>query len=164
MCYRINYLAVACKSNAIEESSIDDVSDEVYKDLVEWYFFYETQKAVLESEHSSGEERYEASEWYLDTPQYEKAIEKAKNKEKILPEFIFPNDLFIRRNELTETEDQFLVEIGKLGNLIKVYDWNEEGTGFRLIKEEEFGEILNELKESLEIKDSYNMFQEYWED
>lgn len=154
-------LLAACGGSKIGKSPIDDVSDEVYKDLVEWYFFYETERAVLEGKYSSGKEQMEASEWYMDTPQYEEAVEKAKDYKRMLPEFIFPNDLFIKREELTETEDQFLVKMDKLRYLMKIYDWNEEEERYRIVETEEFEEILAGLKKDLEIKDSYNMFESY---
>jgi len=146
----------ACEKDDLGKTRVDDISDEVYEELVEWYFFYETQKIVtLELDLDS-------IEWYKDTPQYEQAAKNAENY-KARPEHIFPNDLYLRGDDYTETENYYMKKLREFDLSMRVYDWDESGEKLVLLNEEEYEELRDEIKEGLKIKDSDDMFGKYIE-
>jgi hypothetical protein len=128
-----------------KKSTVDGVSDEVYEQLVQFYFFTTTfMDFYLEDELS------ETEEWMEGHELYEQAEEYAKDHDVPHVMSVYPNPLFekYRKNpdNYSETEQEY---IEKMIAYLRT---------FQRLDMEEHEVLKKELKEELQIKDSYNPF------
>ncbi|MBB6453722.1 putative CopG family antitoxin [Salirhabdus euzebyi] len=129
-------------------SKVKGVSDEVYYELVEQYFYLERQMDMLEN---GGLEAF--IDWMKSQEQYKEAEEVAEKEDIVVnPGEVFPNTLlleFMKNRESFSSKETELV--GKIQDMYRLVMRRET---------EEYKMMSEELKEEMQIKDSYNPFDE----
>lgn len=140
-------MCVACASDSPDKSPIDDMSDEVYEQIVQHYFFAKTQLEMLLGE--LGDDIKMDSDWITEHELFEDAQQYAE-KDNLHPVSVFPNPLPVEYiedpSQYTETEQTYIE---------KLLDFMDASSRAEM---EEFERLKKELKDELEIKDSYNIF------
>lgn len=141
------FICVACAKDTPDKSPIDDMSDEVYEQIVQHYFFAKTQLEMLMGE--LGDDIKKDMSWITEHELYEETEKYAKEND-VYHLSAFPNTLHIEYREdpsqFTETEQTYIEKMFDFMNATSRADM------------ESFERLKEEIKEELEIKDSYNMF------
>ncbi len=131
------------------KSQVADVSDEVYEELVQWYFYTVTFMEEFVKYYEDGTKVDVL--WFEDHELYKVAEEYADAHDHILRAIeVFPNPLilnyFRQPDQYTNTEQKYIK---------KMYDFIN---AFQRINVEEYETLKEELKKELHIKNSYNPF------
>lgn len=130
-------------------SKIDGVSDEVYKQLLEFYFYLTTFTDML-IDNVDSEEKSDLS-WHKDHELYEEAIEYVESHdEDIYLLNVFPNPLLYEHHE---NPDNFTEEEAKYIDMIAAY---MEASNRMNLKD--YTKLKADLKEELQIDEADNMF------
>lgn len=136
-------------NDTLEKSKVDGVSDEVYEQLVHFYFYTTTFMEILLDSHER-DEKVDPS-WIEEHELYEQAEAYAKSND-VRAQEVFPNPLFIEyfRNPdaYNKTEQEYIE---------KMYEFIET---FQRVNVDEHEVLKKELKNELNIKDSYSPFDE----
>jgi len=128
-----------------KKSKVDGVSDEVYEQLVQFYFYTIKYMELIEDGNLD-------SEWMKDNEDlYEQAEKYAENHEDVTSlHHVFPNPLYqeysINPDAYSEKEKEYIERM------------SEFTRAFQRIDVEEYEVLKKEVKEELHIKDSYNPF------
>ena len=141
----------ACSKEAtIYQSRVDGVSDEVYKQLVQQYFYMITLTGVLTGEIQS--EELTDRDWYAELDLFKEAEEYAeKNDDITMPMQVFPNPLLYEYRENPESytdEEQTYIET--------MLEFKDAQSRLDL---SEYEPLKKQLKEDLKIEDADNMFK-----
>lgn len=126
------------------KSKVEGMSDDVYEQLVEHYFF------AISLKEASKEEQPNFS-WIEEHAKYEDAMAYFEaSKEPITPLDAFPNPLFIEydknQSAYNEVESAYIKRVKDLSSYFVRED------------EDIFEKYQTELKEEMHIKESYNPF------
>lgn len=137
----------ACSGKTNDASPIDGVSDEVYKQLVQDYFFWSTQTAIILGDV---EMEKEGSKWFTEHELMDDAMTYAEEHEKIdNANSVFPNPLMYEYQEdpdsYSETEQSYIEK------MIEFIDAANRATA-------DYESLKEALKDGLEIDDSDNIF------
>lgn len=129
------------------QSQVDGVSDEVYEELIQWYFFVKiSMEYIVDSDLQT------AVTWYEDHALYETAEKYATEQgDGFLPIDFFPNRLLWEhmkhQDQFSKNEQTYIQKMNQFVNALSGQDV------------ETYDKLQNELKESLKIKESYNPFE-----
>ncbi|MBP1971421.1 hypothetical protein J2Z83_003560 [Virgibacillus natechei] len=141
----------SCASNTADKSDVDGVSDEVYEQLVQQYFFTWTTTEILLDDDFDGKKT--DNSWIIEHELFEDAEQYAKEHDESHPFSFFPNPLLYealgKKDSFTETEQKYIE---------KMEEFYESAS--RLNDMDEYKALQRDLKDSLNIKDSYNPFSE----
>lgn len=133
-----------------EKSKVEGVSDEVYEQLVQFYFYTITFMEMM-LEQQAGEGKIDP-DWMEDHKKlYEQAEEYANNHEDVPnAKQVFPNPLYeeyrVNSDTYSEKEQEYIE---------KMYEFINT---FQRVNVEEYEVLKQDLQEELHIKDSYNPF------
>ncbi|WP_373895125.1 hypothetical protein [Virgibacillus sp. CBA3643] len=143
----------SCANNTADKSDVDEVSDEVYEQLVQQYFFTWTTTEILLDDDFDGQKT--DNSWIIENELFEDAEQYAKEHDEVNPLSVFPNPLLYeyevlgKKDSFTETEQKYIE---------KIEEFSESAS--RLNDMDEYEALQRDLKNSLNIKDSYNPFSE----
>lgn len=130
-------------------SKIDGVSDEVYKQLLEFYFYFTTFTDML-IDNVDNDEKSDMG-WHEDHELYEEAIEYIESHDAdIYLMNVFPNSLLYEHHE---NPDNYTEEEAKYIDMIAAY--MEASSRMNL---ENYTKLKAHLKEDLQIDEADNMF------
>lgn len=130
-------------------SKIDGVSDEVYKQLLEFYFYLTTFTDML-IDNLDNDEKIDMS-WHEDHELYEEAIEYVESQDAdIYLMNVFPNPLLYEHHE---NPDNYTEEEVKYIDMIAAY--LDASSRLNL---EDYTKLKADLKEELQIDEADNMF------
>lgn len=145
----LGLVCIACAKDSPDKSTVDGVSDEVYEQLVQQYFTAKLSYKIITGE--VGGKYKEDSSWVTDHELYDEAEEYA-DAHDIHPFDAFPNPLF---TEYRSNPDQFTEE-----EQVYIEKVNEFYEASSRVDPEEYDRLQEELVDELDIKDSYNIFDE----
>lgn len=135
--------------NATFTSKIDDVSDEVYKQLLEHYFYLTTFTDML-IDNANSDEKSDMS-WHEEHELYEEAIGYVDaHDEDIYLMNVFPNPLLYEHNE---NPDNYTEEETKYIEMIT--DYMDASNRMNL---KDYTKLKAQLKDDLQVDESDNMF------
>jgi hypothetical protein len=133
--------------NNPHKSKVKGVSDKVYYQLVEQYFYNKTLMDIYEDR----KEVDSITEWMKSLDQFEEAEKFAERNDRVYSPFeVFPNPLifdYFTNEEFYTDKEVELIE--------KIMDVT---LAMQRFKKEEYSSLMKELKTELRIKESYNMF------
>lgn len=136
----------ACSSGVKETSPIDGVSDEVYKQLTEMYFYYAGSTDIVLGDAEPGAE---GNEWFTEHDLMDEAEEYAEEHDIEDALQVFPNPLFFEYMDdpdaFSETEQSYIE---------KMDEFYQEASQMS----DKYEELKEEWKDDLEVKDSDNIF------
>jgi len=137
----------ACSGKTDDASPIDGVSDEVYEQLVQNYFFWSTGTDILLGDVEPEEE---GSKWYTEHELMDDAVNYVEEHDEIDNAIsVFPNPLIYKYQEdpdsYSETEQSYME---------KMLEFIEAANRVA----ENYGNLKEALKDDLEIDDSDNIF------
>lgn len=131
------------------KSQVDGVSDEVYEQLVQWYFY----TTIFMGEFMDAQEHESKVDtwWFEDHELYKEAEEYADAHEDVSrPVDVFPNPILLRYfqqpEDYNDTEQQYIESM---------YEFYKT---FQRMNYKEYERLKGKVKEDLHIKDSYNPF------
>lgn len=133
-----------------KKSKVDGISDEVYEQLVQFYFYTITFMEMM-LEQQAGDGNLDP-DWMEDHEKlYEQAEEYANNHADIPnAKQVFPNPLYeeyrVNSDAYSEKEQEYIEKMDEFIN------------SFQRVNVEEYEVLKQDLKEELHIKDSYNPF------
>lgn len=140
---------VACSDDGISKSKVDGVSDEVYEQLLEQYFYLTTFTDML-IDNTESDEKSDMN-WVKEHELYDEAIEYAEAQDDdIYPPSVFPNALLYEHHE--NPEDFSKEEVNYIE---KMLDYMEASNRMEL---ESYTKLKEELKDELKINEKDNMF------
>jgi len=128
-----------------DKSKVDGVSDEVYEQLVQFYFYTIKYMELLEDGNLD-------SEWMKDNEDLYEQAEKYAESHEDVPSLhhVFPNPLYqeysINPDAYSEKEKEYIE---------RMYEFIST---FQRVDVEEYEVLKKEVKEEMHIKDSYNPF------
>lgn len=135
--------------SSVMTSKVDGISDEVYKQLLEFYFYLTTFTDML-IDNIDRDEKSDM-DWHKDHELYEKAIEYVEAQdEDIYLLNVFPNPLLYEHHE---NPDNFTEEEAKYIDMIAAY---MEASNRMNLKD--YTKLKADLKEELQIDEADNMF------
>lgn len=144
----ISIFCIACGKDSPDKSPIDGVSDEVYEQLVQHYFFAKKMMEVLKGE--AGEQYTKGNSWIKEHELYEAAEEYAE-EHSYYTMSVFPNPLLMEHagnhEQFSETEQIYIEKVLEFINASSRADM------------EEYERLKVKVKEELDIKDSYDIFE-----
>lgn len=130
-------------------SKLEGVSDEVYKQLLEHYFYLTTFTDML-IDNANSDEKSDMS-WHEEHELYEEAVEYVESHdEDIYLMNVFPNPLLY---EHTENPDNYTEEETNYIEMITDYMDGSDRMNF-----EDYTKLKAQLKEDLQVDESDNMF------
>ncbi len=141
------FVCVACAKDTPTKSPIDGMSDDVYEQIVQHYFRVKTEYEILNGEIES--QAAKDPDWMKSHELYDD-VEKYAKENELHPQNVFPNPIHI---EYKENPEQFSETEQKYIEKLLAY-WE----AFNHLDFDEYERLQAALKEELEIKDSYNMF------
>lgn len=139
------------KDDSPSKSPIEGVSDEVYEQIVQFYFYIDTTMDAFKKYEETGESI--DPQWYEDHELYKEAVAYTEKHEDVkIPSQVFPNPLFyeygVDPEQFSETEQKYFEQLMELLEFMQHF--TSEG----------YDSLRDELKEELQIKDAYNPFDE----
>lgn len=137
----------ACSGKTDDASPIDGVSDEVYEQLVQNYFFWSTGTDIL---LGNIEPEEEGSKWYSEHKLMDDAVQYAEEHEEIDNAIsVFPNPLLY---EYLEDPDAYSEK--EQSYMEKMLEFIEAANRVT----EDYESLKETMKDDLEIDDSDNIF------
>lgn len=150
MIMMILILVSSCSNDTVSTSPIDDVSDEVYEQLVQHYFFWSTQTDILLGDVEPKEGKKGSPDWFQEHELMEEAeeyVEEHDDIDNVLD--VFPNPLMLEYAEdpdaFTETEQSYL------DKMIEFFQAASRVS-------DDYEKLKEEWKDDLEIENSDNIF------
>ncbi|MBB6453723.1 hypothetical protein HNQ94_002172 [Salirhabdus euzebyi] len=128
-------------------SQVKGVSDKVYYQLVEQYFYLETQMDMFTNDGSG-----DIFEWMEAQKQFKDAEKYAENSDRVQHAYqVFPNPLFYEYHENQDSYSSKEIEmINKVSAMFR---------SINFFNYEKYEEQSKELEKDLRIKDSYYPFE-----